>query len=61
MAASGGAIVIVEQLGFFTSAPDQSRSSRWRSSSPRWSAFTSGITSGTSSSARPFEEFEETT
>jgi len=53
--------VIVEQLGFLTRAPDQPRSSRWTSRRSRWPGLTSGTVSGTSSSVRAFEEFEETT
>ena len=34
---------MVEQLGFFTSAPSQPRESRWTSMRSRWSPLTSGI------------------
>lgn len=60
-AASVGTIVIVEQLGFLTSAPSQPRSSCWISISPRCPGLISGIVSGISGAMRSFEEFEETT
>ena len=42
----------VEQLGLVTMRPDHPRAAPCRASSARWSALTSGITSGTTGSMR---------
>jgi len=53
---------VVVQLGLVTSAPVlQPRRRRWTSISPRWSALTSGINSGTSSAMRWDLTLEHTT
>ena len=58
--ASASTSAAVEQFGLARMAPGQPRPSRWRSTSARWSALASGISSGTSASIRWFRVFVTT-